>query len=198
MNDLERTTKAFIEYSRVTADNVWVTAQTADLLVAMTGGGAIVPDGRLSLIGSANIHLLDSTTLAYLGTDTHVRATGDVVVDAYGDTNVISGAGAVSVSGVVGIGAAADVTDVDAKVHSYIADGVTVTKPSNSLDGLGDVKVTARHEFDSVSVAASLAVGKRGMGLAGSGACAGLNNRCPGLYWRRCRGDQRRKRDGGR
>ena len=168
LNDVERDTRAFTDGVTISATDIAITASTVDDMITIAAGGSIAPSGAASLAGSINLNLVDSNTEAALGTATIARLTGTLDVDAYDDFDLISVAGAISLTGTAAIGAAGDVAVANNTVHAYIGDNAVVTAPLNSSDRPDNVTVTALDEVDVISVGASLAVGTTGLGLAGS------------------------------
>ncbi|MEO1004704.1 MAG: hypothetical protein AAFW67_02390, partial [Cyanobacteria bacterium J06638_38] len=169
-NDLTRDTRAFTENTDITANNVTLNALSKDHLISITAGGAgALNDGTASVAGSVNLNFGDSTTIAALGDNTQLTATGIIDLDADYDQLIVSVAGGVSVTdGKAGIGAAVDVGIINNTVQSYIGQNANITSSQ-------DIKIKAQSKQQVISVGASLAVSTKLLGLSGSASSQNLD-----------------------
>jgi hypothetical protein len=103
--------------------------------------------------------LRDHTTLT--GTTTITPA--DVTIAASSEVTLVSAAGGVAWSGRLGFGAAVDVGIINNTVRADIAH-------DSEIETTGNVEITAAGSESVISVGASLAVGTKSFGIAGSGA----------------------------
>lgn len=108
LNDVNRITDAFIQNSKVHANDVRVHADQQSEIGTASGGGAVSAGGGAS-IGSTNVNNNQTTVQAYLGTGSVVFASGNVDILADNTLRFLSAAGVLSITGSLGVGAAADV-----------------------------------------------------------------------------------------
>ena len=86
------------------------------------GGG-----GTVGVQGSASVISLTPDTQAWIAGGVTAFSTGNLVVAAYGETEIDMVAGAVALGGTAGVGASAAVLVLDKTVKALIADTATVT-----------------------------------------------------------------------
>lgn len=161
-NQLTRTTKAYTNGVKITANDVTVTAGTSDKLLSISAG---VSGSKLSkttnITGSGNLNLVTSHTEAAVGDNTMLTNTGKLKVWATGKNDLLSIAGAIAVTGGAAAGAAADIGIFDTDVLASIGNDANV-------NSTGDIDVRASAEEDILSVAASIGVSTKKFGLVGS------------------------------
>jgi hypothetical protein len=170
LNEIDRDVQAYVGNASVTAGAVDLNADTTDQkLLSITVGGAGTRRGAASVVGSANVNLLDTVTRAGLADNARVTTSGDITAHALNNLLQVSIAGGFSVGGRVGVGAAADVGVLNQTVESFIGQNATISAG-------GDIKLIANSQEDLISVGASLAVTNQDLGIAGSGASQNLTN----------------------
>ena len=161
-NDIKRTTRAYTNGVTLSANNVRITANTADMLLSISAG---VSGSKLSnttnITGSGNLNMITALTSAEVGDDTVLTTQGNLVVGASGRTDLLTVAGGVAVTGGPAVGAAADVGVLDIDVLAAIGNNATVNSGGNV-----DVRATADENI--ISIGASVAVGTKKLGIAGS------------------------------
>jgi hypothetical protein len=87
---------------------------------------------------------------------------GEVRIEADNTVQVVSVAGAAAIAGGLGIGGAPDVVVIDDGAEASIGDGA-------SVQAAGNVVVTADNRQDVLSLAGSLAIGDKSLGVSGAG-----------------------------
>ena len=179
LNDVNRTTEAFIQNSTVHANDVRVQADQQSEVGTASGGGAVAAGGAAALIGSANVNNNQTTVQAYLGAGSIVFASGNVDILADNTLRFVSAAGVLSVTGSLGVGAAADVSDIHQNVRAFVADGVSISSldvtPTDVANQLDNVTVVADNRLEMIAIAASIAVGTKGLGISGSASFTQLD-----------------------
>ncbi len=165
----DRLVEAYTQDVTLHAANLSVTASnTADVWSFGVGAAIAGGSGTVGLIGSVSLNLYDFETYAGLRSHTTLTSTAsitpiNVTVGAVGSVTLVSAAGGVAFSGRLGFGAAVDVGIINNTVHAGI-------DHNDDIEATGDVKVTAAGNESLISIGASLAVGKKSFGIAGSGA----------------------------
>jgi hypothetical protein len=170
LDDLDRDVHAILGETKIVARNVHVLADSDDTVVSVTAGGAgslRKSNAGFAVAGSVNVHLNDSRVMAVIGANADVRAAGEVRVEAKDTPLMVSVAGAAAFDASA-IGAAVDVSQSHREVRAVIG-AFAVVKAT------GNVLVTALASEFIVSVAASLAVGTRKLGVIGSGSSQNLD-----------------------
>ena len=179
LNDVDRTTEAYIQQTTVHANDIRVHADQQSEVGTASGGGAIATSGGAALIGSTNVNNNKATVQAYLGTGSVVLASGNVDILADNTLRFLSAAGVLSITGSLGVGAAADVSDIHQNVRAFVADGVAISSlDPNSTDvanQLDNVSIVADNRLELIAIAASVAVGTKGLGIAGSASVTQLD-----------------------
>jgi len=169
-NDLTRITQAYTQDTTIDATNLDVNALSDDLLIGVSAGGsgAKPTSKNINLAGSVNINFVDNDTLARIGEDTIATVAGNVLVDGQTHTRIIGVAGGVAISGKAGVGAAADFDEIDNTTEASIIS-------TSTIDAGGNVLVTADSSEWVISIAASIGIGGKGLGLSGAAGIQAIN-----------------------
>lgn len=180
MNDFGRTTKAYIAGADVmtTSGDISIDAKAHDKFVAVSAGaaGAKLNENSAAVSGSVNLDLLAYETKAYIGDGSIVSAGGDISLSGTTDIDVISVAGAISVAGKAGIGASAEVSMIDnAADEDHPNRGTSAYIGDADVTSGGNISVTSSATENIVSVAASIGIGSKGLGISGSATSQNIN-----------------------
>ncbi len=163
-DNLIRNTEAFVTNTEVIGHNLEITADSDHNNVAVVAGGAGRPSGSTksgSVAGSAGLHVIVTNTRAEL--DTPATMTGNVVVDARNESQILSIAGTVAVDGGIAAGGAPDVVVIINNTEAKIGSNAVV------MAG-GDVTVAGESQEDILAAAAGLAISGNRVGITGSAA----------------------------
>ncbi len=151
--------------------NVKATSQENALTTVVAGAGG----GSAGVAGSIGVKVMNTTTLAYLGTGNQVNQNigtlgvdQDVTIEASDTVNTIGLAGAGAGGGAAGVGVGADVTIVRNLTSAYIGDGSTVAVG-------GDVDVDAQSDKYANSFTAAGA-GGGAAGVAGAASVIAIGS----------------------
>ncbi len=136
-NSLVKNTKAYID-SNVNAQvegDVNVKATSTEDVTSVTAG--ISASGSTAVTIDAGVHVFNITTLAFIGDEPgfglgsfgpgHVRALGNIVIDADGRTEMDKVVGVLSASGTTGGAGAVGVSSVIKRTEAFLGDGAKVT-----------------------------------------------------------------------
>ena len=164
-NDLSRVTKAYTQDTTINAADLIVMASSDDMIISITAGASgSKPSGKtVNLAGSANLALVDNETVAAVGDDTTVTASDDVEVKATTETSAIGVAGGIAVGGKAGLGASVDFAQIENNTDAYVGNGADLTLGGNLL-------IAAESTAWLISIAVSVGIGGKGMGLSGAAA----------------------------
>ncbi|MFK8115024.1 MAG: hypothetical protein AB8B91_22675, partial [Rubripirellula sp.] len=165
-NVMDRGTSATIgDGARVEGTNISLIADADDKHFTLTAGGGGAKskeEDSVGIAGSVAAHYLENDTYATIGNDAQIVALGDLLVEAENKSQIFSIAGALSFAGGFGIGAAPELVLIDNDADAVIHSGADVQAG-------GHVILSADNQEDVLSIAASLAIGTKKLGVSGAG-----------------------------
>jgi hypothetical protein len=175
VNDLNETTKAFIDQSatvNAVNGNISVTASN-DTTLAGVAGSLAAAAGPVAAGLGADVESITKTTLAYIESGVTATAKGDIIVQATSSEAVVSVAAGVSISSIVSVALDAAVHVFNLITQAFIgdnpADGRASAGPGN-VHAQGSVVVNATDNLNLNKVVGVLAVS----GTAGVAAAGGV------------------------
>lgn len=165
-NIIDHGTSAFIgDGARVEGTDITVIADADDehfTLTAGGGGAKSKEEDSVGISGSVAAHYLENDTEATIGENAIIVAANDVLVEGENKTQIMSIAGALTFAGGFGFGAAPELVLIDNDADAVIRSGADVRAG-------GNVVLSADNQEDVLSLAASLAIGTKKLGVSGAG-----------------------------
>ncbi len=131
-NGIDALTRAYTEYTRLNADDITTQATANDTLLTFSDGGAGTK-ASIAVAGSVNDTTANTLTEAALGAGTVAVAGNNIVIDAEGNLQSVSSAGASSASnvGFLAVGAALDLGTIQNGANAFVGSAADVTTPND-------------------------------------------------------------------
>ncbi|MBD2520359.1 hypothetical protein H6G93_36565, partial [Nostoc sp. FACHB-973] len=153
-NNVDSNTEAYIDRStlNIGSTNISATNDNYILSVVASGSGAFNDKGR-AIAGSVSDNDITNNTLAYIGNNSDVNATGNVNLNATDSSTILSVAGALEYGGQYGIGASIALNFTDNTTKAYLQN-------SDVSAAVLALKAENDNDIKSIAAAAGASLGK--------------------------------------